>query len=212
MKSRLYYAISCFLLAVILLFLAVPLFTHRLYPKQQAIRVLHTMEKGEQLTDKDIEPITVGALHLSEGIALTEEDVIGRYAAVDLVAEDILFLSKLSQLPLEGDLPKENTAQLMTLRMIEGSEYPIPETGDVIKINLFDKKWKDIPELQFVRILSVVPPKKAEDTVAVTVALNEKQQQYVKRQKRTVFYASVIVRSNEELAEKLLAEQESFFE
>lgn len=90
MKSRLYYAISCFLLAVVLLFLAVPLFTHRLYPKQQAIRVLHTMEKGEQLTDKDIEPITVGALQLSEGIALTEEDVIGRYAAVDLVAEDIL--------------------------------------------------------------------------------------------------------------------------
>ena len=177
MKSRLYYAISCFLLAVVLLFLAVPLFTHRLYPKQQAIRVLHTMEKGEQLTDQDIEPITVGALQLSEGIALTEEDVIGRYAAVDLVAEDILFLSKLSQLPLEGDLPKdilleENTAQLMTLRMIEGSEYP----------------------------------------VAVTVALNEKQQQYVKRQKKTVFYASVIVRSNEELAEKLLAEQESFFE
>ena len=39
-----------------------------------------------------------------------------------------------------------------------------------------------------------------------------KQQQYVKRQKKTVFYASVIVRSNEELAEKLLAEQESFFE
>ena len=216
MKSRLYYAISCFLLAVVLLFLAVPLFTHRLYPKQQAIRVLHTMEKGEQLTDQDIEPITVGALHLSEGVALAEEDVIGRYAAVDLVAEDILFLSKLSQLPLEGDLPKDilpegNAAQLMTLRMIEGSEYPIPETGDVIKINLFDKKWKDIPELQFVRILSVVPPKKAEDTV-VTVALNEKQQQYIKRQKKTVFYASVIVRSNEELAEKLLAEQESFFE
>ena len=97
----------------------------------------------------------------------------------------------------------------MTLRMIEGSEYPIPETGDVIKINLFDKKRKDIPELQFVRILSVVPPKKADDTVAVTV--NEKQQQYIKRQKKTVFYASVIVRSNEELAEKLLAEQESFF-
>ena len=142
--------------------------------------------------------------------------MIGRYAAVDLVAEDILFLSKLSQLPLEGDLPKDilpegNAAQLMTLRMIEGSEYPIPETGDVIKINLFDKKRKDIPELQFVRILSVVPPKKAEDTVAVTVALNEKQQQYIKRQKKTVFYASVIVRSNEELAEKLLAEQESFF-
>ena len=138
MKSRLYYAISCFLLAVILLFLAVPLFTHRLYPKQQAIRVLHTMEKGEQLTDQDIEPITVGALHLSEGVALAEEDVIGRYAAVDLVAEDILFLSKLSQLPLEGDLPKDilpegNAAQLLKLRMIEGSEYPVP--GAAIRPN-----------------------------------------------------------------------------
>ena len=217
MKSRLYYAISCFLLAVVLLFLAVPVFYPRRFAKQQANPLRQTKGKGETQAHKDKEPITVGALQLSEGIALTEEDVIGRYAAVDLVAEDILFLSKLSQLPLEGDLPKdilpeENTAQLMTLRMIEGSEYPVPETGDVIKINLFDKKWKDIPELQFVRILSVVPPKKAEDTVAVTVALNEKQQQYVKRQKRTVFYASVIVRSNEELAEKLLAEQESFFE
>ena len=106
MKSRLYYAISCFLLAVILLFLAVPLFTHRLYPKQQAIRVLHTMEKGEQLTDKDIEPIAVGALHLSEGIALTEEDVIGRYAAVDLFVEEIIFLSKMSKIPLEVEMPK----------------------------------------------------------------------------------------------------------
>ena len=53
---------------------------------------------------------------------------------------------------------------------------------------------------------------KSEDTVAVTAALNEKQAQYVKRQKKTVFYASVIVRSNEELAEKLLRRAGIIFE
>lgn len=216
MKSRLYYAVISFILSGILLLIAVPLLSHRLYPKIPAVRVIHSMEKGEQLTEDDIEPIEVGALVLPEGIELTAEDVIGRYAAVELVKDDVLFGAKLSQLPLDGEFPKsilskENTAVLIRLKMIEGSEYPVPETGNVVKLNRFRDKLMDIPELQFVRILSVVPPEREDDVVSVTVSLNEAQMQYMKRQKEDVFYASVLVRSNEELAEKLLAEQELFF-
>lgn len=215
MRSRLYYAIGCFILSVVLLFIAVPILSHRLYPKIQAVKVIRPMDKGEQLTREDIASIEIGVLELPKGIELTAEDVIGRYAAVELVKDDVLFSDKLSQLPLDGDLPKNilpegNTAQLITLKMITGSEYPVPQTGDVVKLNGFQDKLIDIPQLQFVRVLSVIPSE--EDTVMVTVSLNEEQQRYIRRHKEEVFYASVIVRSNEELAEKLLAEQNLYFE
>ena len=213
MKSRLYYAVACFILAVILLFITVPI----LYPKIQTVRVMRSFHQGEQLTEKDLEIVEAGALDLPDGIELIKDDVIGRYAAVDLVKDDVLFSAKISQLPLDGDHPKDilpegNKAQLVMLKMIEGSEYPIPQTGDVVKLNLFKERLLDIPELQFIRILSVVPAETEEEMVSVTISLNEEQQKYIRRHKDEVFYASVIVRSNEELAEKLLTEQKAYFE
>ncbi len=217
MRSRLYYAIGCFILSVVLLFIAVPVLTHRLYPKIQAVKVIRPMDKGEQLTREDIAPIEIGVLELPKGIELTAEDVLGRYAAVELVKDDVLFSDKLSQLPLDGDLPKNilpegNISQLITMKMITGSEYPVPQTGDVVKLNGFQGKLIDIPQLQFVRVLSVILPEEDSENVTVTVSLNEEQQKYIRRHKEDVFYTSVIVRSNEELAEKLLAEQKLYFE
>lgn len=216
MRSRLYYAIGCFILSVILLFIAVPILSHILYPKVEAIKVLHEVKKGEQMTDKDLAVIEIGALDLPTGIKLTKEDVIGRYAAVELVADDVILQSKLSQLPLEGEYPKDilpidHQAKLITIQMIEGSEYPVPETGDVVKLNRFKERLMDVPELQFVRILSVVPPESEKKEVSVTVSLNEEQQKYIHRYQEETFFASVIVRANEELAEKLLKEQELYF-
>lgn len=217
MKTRLYTAVSCFILSILLLCILVPVLNHRLYPKAWVVKVIHPVEKGGQITAADIQPMQMGILALPEDVELTEEDVIGRYAAVDLVKEDVLFLSKLSQIPLDGDLPKDilpegNQAQLLVIRMITGSEYPIPQTGDVVKLNSFREKPTDIPELRFVRILSVVSPKGKMDKVSVTVSLNVEQQKYICRHKVDGFYASVIVRNNEELAEKLLAEQRLYFE
>lgn len=216
MKSRLYLGTICLILSVILLFIAVPLLSHRLYPKIEAVKVTRQLDKGEQLTRNDIEPVEIGALVLPDEIQLTAEDVLGRYAALDLAADDILFMSKLSQLPLDGDLPKDilpsgNTAQLITLKMIEGSEYPVPETGDVVKLSRFRDQLMDIPQMQFVRVLSVITPETDAETVSVTISVNPEQKAYIERHTEDVFYASVIVRSNEELAEKLLTEQALYF-
>lgn len=217
MKSRLHYAVLCFVLAVLLLFIAVPLLSFRMYPKVSALKVTHDIEKGQQFTPKDMESIEIGALSLPGGVQLEAEDAIGRYAAVDLVKDDVLFLSKLSQLPLNGELPKDilpegNGTLLVTLRMIEGSEYSVPEAGDIVKLNGFRNKLIDIPELQFVRILSVVRLGQESEVVLATVSLNTEQQEYIKKYRDDVFYASVIVRGNEELAEKLLTEQSAYFE
>ena len=217
MKSRLYCAVVCYVLAVILLFLCVPIVNRMTYPKTMAVHTIKSLEKGEQITKDHVEEVRIGALYMPEDIVLYAEDSIGRYAAVDIVKGDILFQSKLSQIPMDGGVPKDilpqdQTSVLIGLKMIEGSEYQMPETGDVVKLNLFEKKLQDIPELQFVRVLTVLPKEEAEEAVSVTVAANEMQKKYLDRHREETFYASVIVRSNEELAEKLLLEQKAYFE
>lgn len=217
MKSRLYYAVVCYMLAVILLFVCLPLVKRMTYPKTEAVRVVKAIEQGEQITSKKVEAIEIGAWNIPDGVIKKPEDVIGRYAAVDIVTDDILLDTKISQLPLDGDVPKDilpsdHTVTLLQVKMIEGSEYPLPEMGDVMKLNLFRKKLTDIPELQFIRVLSVLPQAEEDTAVTLTVAVNEVQRKYLSRHTENVFYGSVIVRSNEELAMKLLAEQKAYFE
>ena len=216
MKSRLYCAIVCYIMAAVLLFLCVPFVKRMTYPKISAVHITKALEKGEQITKDHVADIEIGALEMPEDLVLLSEESIGRYAAVDLVKGDILFHSKLSQFPMDGEVPKDilpedETSQLVMLKMIDGSEYTMPETGDVVKLNLFDKKLRDIPELQFVRVLTVIPKEEKEE-VFVTIAVNEIQKKYLNRHREDSFYASVIVRSNEELAEKLLLEQKVYFE
>lgn len=214
MKSRLCCAIICYVLAVILLFVSVPISKKMFYPKSTAVCTVESIKKGEQITEKHIEERLIGNWNLSENIITSSLDVIGRYAAIDIVSDDILLSSKLSQLPLDGDYPKNilpagNTSMLITIRMIEGSEHPVPETGDIVKLSWFKDKLLDIPELQFVRILSVLPAE--QETLAVTISVNAEQEKYIKKHSDETFYSSVLVRSNEELAENLLAEQNAFW-
>lgn len=214
MKSRLYCAVICYVLSFILLCICIPISKKIMYPKTDGIRVVHGIDQGVQIQRDDIEVVTIGTIGLADEIIQTPEDVIGRYAKVDIVAEDILFDSKVSQLPLDGDhpkdiLPSDQKAILIRMKMIEGSEYPVPETGDIVKLNFFDNKLTEIPALQFIRILSVIP--EHGDYIEVTIAVNETQWKYIRKHQEEVFYGSVIVRSNEELAEKLLQEQKSYF-
>ena len=185
-----------------------------MYPKEESVRVIRDLRKGEQIQREDIEILTIGMFGLKDLTLVSLDDVVGRYARVDIVEGDILFQSKISQLPLEGNLPKDilpfdQSAILIRIKMIDGSEYEMPETGDIVKLSRFDKRLIDVPELQFIRVLSVVP--EDADFTEVTIAANEKQMKYIRKHQEEVFYASVIVRSNEELAEKLLQEQKAYF-
>jgi len=214
MKSRLYSAVICYVMALVLLFICIPICKRFSYPKTIGVIVVNDLKKGDQIKREDITLTTIGALNLPENVFASAEEVVGRYAKVDIVKEDLLMQTKISQLPLDGDYPKNilpagNTSALIRLKMIEGSEYTIPETGDVVKLNLFQDKLRDIPQLQFVRILSVIPTEA--EVMDVTISVNDAQKKYIQKESETVFYGSVIVRSNEELAEKLLLEQAEYF-
>lgn len=216
MKSRLYYSVVCFILAVSLLMLGVPITMRKSYPKIQAVRTTEPVTKGQQFNRKNVEIVEIGAIHIPDTVICSIDDVIGRFAALDMVEADLVYTTKISPIPiLENSrnilLPEKNVSYLVKIKMIEGGEIDTPDTGDVIKMNSFHSKLIDIPALQFVRVLSTVEADD-EDVLTITISVNEKQKAYLEKYRNDIFYASVMVRGNDELAEKLLAEQDEYFE
>ena len=52
----------------------------------------------------------------------------------------------------------------------------------------------------------------AEGVIWITVSANQRQSTFLEKHRKDVFHVSVMVRENEELAEKLLQQQSAYFE
>ena len=94
MKSRLYYAVICYISAVLLLFLGIPLTSKIAYPKAMVVCTVKDIAQGEQITKNHVTEREIGIWNLSQDMLYSIDDVLGRYAAMDLVSEDILLSTK----------------------------------------------------------------------------------------------------------------------
>lgn len=214
MRSRVYCAVGCFLLAVILLFICIPITITKTYPVTYAVTTTKDIKKGEKFVYENIKFIEVGNKNMPNILVTDINDVLGRFASVDIVKDDILLSSKISQVPfIDGKeaelLPKENETVIAMVKILEGSEITELSTGDIIKMNGYDDGLIDIPALNFVRVISVIETK--EGISMITVSANEKQKEFLKKHSKDTFHISVISRNNEELANKLLQQQEEYF-
>lgn len=164
----------------------------------------------------DLEVVRMGAYPLSDTAVTDIYDVIGRYAAVDIVSGDILLEEKLSQVPFQDGeamplLPEGYETAVAMVRIMEGSEIEALQTGDIIKMNGYDDGLIDIPALNFVRVITAMEPDD-EGIIWITVSANQRQSAFLEKHRKDVFHVSVMVRDNEELAEKLLQQQRAYFE
>lgn len=214
-KSRIVYALICYLLAVLILFIGIPVVLSKTYGKTETVKIRNPVAKGEQITDTNIEVIEVGNLNLPEDLLKSQEDVIGRYAVVDIVAGDWLLASKISPLPLDGnslpeELPAGAVAVSVSIHMIEGSTVSQLKMGDIIKLYHYTDHLEDIPELQFVKVLSVLPNEKQEQTTITVLALEKQAVKLTDLKKKGKLFAALISRDNDPLAADLLKQQQDY--
>ena len=232
MNNRFIYGILSIVLAAVIAFIAIPAVTSKTSSTCEIARMKNAVPRGTLITTNDVELAEVGGFNLPDGVARQTQDVIGTYAATDLFPGDYILPEKVSSVPLSSDLslngiPDGMVAISITTQTLATALSDKLQGGDIIRLYHYDddnelEPVTDIPELRFVKVLSVTdskgldvdyttPPEEDEErqqTATITVLATPEQALLLTRyENEGRLHVALITRGNEKLAEELLGRQ-----
>lgn len=228
LNNRFIFGLLSLLLAAIIAFIALPTIARQTNGKTEIVRIKQPVLRGEQLTSDCLEVVEVGSYNLPSNIARTLEDVKGLYATADLAQGDYILASKISRTPVSSDvilnsIPSGKTAISLTVKTLASGLSDKLQPGDIIRIYHFLATAEEVPELRFVKVLSVTDSKgvnvdnskeltedeEKQQSATITVLASPEQAKVITALENDgVAHVALICRNNEDLAEELLAEQE----
>ena len=232
-NSRFLYGILSILLAAIIDFIAIPTVTRKTNSKVEIVRITTALDRGDPITAKDVELAEVGGFNLPDNVATKLEDVIGTYAASSLYPGDYILSGKVSSTPLSSDLtlnaiPDGMVAISITVQSLAAGLSDKLQSGDIIRLYHYNdlsgtlNVVQDIPELKFVKVLSVSDskgldidytkqPEEDEErlqTATLTVQATPEQAILLTQyENEGMLHVALISRGNEALAKELLNQQ-----
>lgn len=232
-NSRFLYGILSILLAAIIAFIAIPTVTRKTNSKVEIVRITTALDRGDPITAKDVELAEVGGFNLPDNVATKLEDVIGTYAASSLYPGDYILSGKVSSTPLSSDLtlnaiPDGMVAISITVQSLAAGLSDKLQSGDIIRLYHYNdlsgtlNVVQDIPELKFVKVLSVSDskgldidytkqPEEDEErlqTATLTVQATPEQAILLTLyENEGMLHVALISRGNEALAKELLNQQ-----
>ena len=237
MNNRFIYGILSIVLAAIIAFIAIPAVASKTNSTREIVRMKNAVTRGTEITADDIELVEVGGFNLPLTVAQKLEDVSGTYAAVDLYAGDYILPEKVSSTPISSDLslneiPDGKVAISISTQTLATALSDKLQSGDIIRLYHYNDEnviepVSDIPELRFIKVLSVTdskgldidyttPPEEDEErqqTATVTVLATPEQAMLLTRyENEGMLHVALISRGNTELANELLARQDELLE
>lgn len=233
MNNRFIYGILSIILAALIAFVAIPAVASKTNSTQEIVRMKNNVTRGTQITADDIELVEVGGFNLPLTVAIKLEDVSGTYAAANLYVGDYILPEKVSSTPISSDLslneiPDGKVAISITTQTLATALSDKLQSGDIIRLYHYNDEnvlepVSDIPELRFMKVLSVTdskgldidyttPPEEDEErqqTATLTVLATPEQAMLLTRyENEGMLHVALISRGNAELAEELLARQD----
>lgn len=228
-NNRFIFGLLSILLAAIIAFVALPTVSRRTNGKTEIIRVVNPVPKGAEITGKDIEAAEVGAYNLPANVAKSREDVVGHYATADLAAGDYILPSKVSPIPVTSDvalneIPSGKAAISLTVKTLASGLSDKLQPGDIIRIYHFLDVAREVPELSFVKVLTVTDEaginvdntkemadgEEKQQSATVTVLATPEQAKIITGLENDgVAHVALICRNNHKLAEELLSQQDA---
>ena len=177
LKNRTVLGIVCIVLALIICFAITPLFNASKSSTMKIIRIKNDMKIGQEITSKDIEAVEVGAYNMPSNVAQKSEDVVGKYAAMEMIKGEYILPTKISNTPASENaylygLTGEKRAISITIPSFAGGLSGKLISGDIVSIIAVDYKEKGetvVPEeLRYVEVIAVTDSK-GNDDETVTV-------------------------------------------
>lgn len=227
LNNRFLFGMLSLLLAAIIAFVALPTIARQTNGKTEIVRITQPVMKGEQITAANTEVVEVGSFNLPPNIACSLDDVNGLYATTDLAQGDYILTTKISLIPISSDaalnnIPSGMVAISLTVKTLASGLSDKLQPGDIIRIYHFLDTAEEVPELRYVRVLSVTDAnginvdntrELAEDeekqqSATITVLASPEQARIITALENDgVAHVALISRGNDSLAEELLTEQ-----
>lgn len=230
MKTRTIIGVICVIAALVLSFAVAPLVNRFSDSRFEIVCVKRAVTKGHQLTDDDIQTVTVGGYGLPDDVIRDKSVVIGKYAACDMVSDDFILPSKLTDNADSADdvfmnLDGSKVAMSITIQSFAGGLSGKLANGDIARliVNTDDDGAYVPDELQYVKVITSTTAKGIDKdelirnddgsyelpttlTLLVDTYLAKLLAEYENNSK---IHAVFVSRGNEELASEFLNMQES---
>ena len=160
LNNRFIFGILSLVLAAVIAFVALPTIARQTNGKTEIVRITQPVLKGETITSDNAEVVEVGGYNLPSNVAHSMEDVEGLYVTADLAAGDYILTSKVSTVPVSSDvalndIPSGKVAISLTVKTLASGLSDKLQPGDIIRIYHFLETAEEVPELRFVKVLSV---------------------------------------------------------
>lgn len=227
LNNRFLFGMLSLLLAAIIAFVALPTIARQTNGKTEIVRITQPVQKGEQITASNTEVVEVGSFNLPPNTARSLEDVNGLYATADLAQGDYILTTKVSMAPISSDvalnsIPSGMTAISLTVKTLASGLSDKLQPGDIIRIYHFLDTAEEVPELRYVRVLSVTDAdginvdntkeptgdEEKKQSATITVLASPEQARIITMLENDgVAHVALVSRGNGTLAEELLSLQ-----
>ena len=208
--------------------MALPTIARQTNGKTEIVRITQPVLKGEKITSDNAEVVEVGGYNLPSNVAHSMDDVEGLYVTADLAAGDYILTSKVSTVPVSSDvalndIPSGKVAISLTVKTLASGLSDKLQPNDIIRIYHFLETAEEVPELRFVKVLSVTDSdginvdntkeptedEEPQQSATITVLASPEQARIITEMENDgVAHVALISRNNDQLAEELLAEQD----
>jgi len=232
MRNRTILGIFCMFLAVAIMFGIAPVVNKLSASKTDIVRVALDIPKGHQITEQDVNSVTVGGFNLPQGIIKDKKAVVGMYATCDMKADDYILPSKIKETADSTDdifrtLDGKTQAISVTISNFANGLSGKLQSGDIISIIAITDKESNIPaELTYVKVIATTTAKGAdrdqitpkEDGTSdlpttVTLMVNSTQAKLLALYEQTAkIHITLVYRGNTENADKFILAQKKSFE
>lgn len=184
LKNRTVLGVVCIALSLIICFAITPLFNAAKENTTDIVRMKKDVKIGQEITEKDVEIVEVGAYNLPADVLKKSEDVVGKYVSSELLAGEYVLPEKISDTPASENaylynLTGEKRAISVTIPSFAGGLSGKLISGDIVSVIAVDFRESGetlVPdELQYVEVIAVTDKEGYDENEVVVTADGEEE-------------------------------------
>ena len=221
-KNRTVLGLGSIILALLLSFGVTPFMNKAMRSQETIIRATKNIKKGEEITADKITKVKVGGYNLPQQVIKEQNELVGKYATVDIYKDDYFLKSKVSD-SIDDDnyLRDENMAISITIRSLAAGLSGKLKAGDIVSIISSSEdgiKPMIIPELQYVEVLSItskegkdIEGEKEELPSTINLSVDSIQaEKLVEQEQNGNIHLLLVYRGEEKIAKEYLGIQREY--